>query len=422
MRDLIVATALFAPLLWAFRAPWIGLMVWVVVSILNPHRFTYGFAYSLPYAIVAALITLFGVAFVKTDKRSPWNKQSILLILLLLWMCVTTAFGFSPKDSFVNLNNTFKVYLMIIVAGMLLVTEKQIKVMIWVLAFSIGIISTKGGIFTVLTGGSYRVWGPPDSIVEDNNAFAVAAIMTVPLLMFLTTLVKKNWHKRALQLMALFSIAAALGSQSRGALLSIIAMTGFLILKGKNKARLIAIVLIVTPVALAAMPPSWFDRMHTIKTYDQDESAMGRVNAWYTAFHVANDRFTGGGFDIASPYVFQMYAPEPTMLHAAHSIYFQVLGEHGWLGLILFLSFWVSGWFACGDVIKRARGDPACQWIMDLTRMIQVSLMAFAIGGAFLSIAYFDMPYYEVMVVVAMRRFLIEKQKSTAVAQKENPL
>ena len=43
-----------------------------------------------------------------------------------------------------------------------------------------------------------------------------------------------------------------------------------------------------------------------------------------------NYRVTGGGFETYSKSVFQKYNPSYDRTHAAHSIYFQVLGEHGY--------------------------------------------------------------------------------------------
>jgi hypothetical protein len=54
--------------------------------------------------------------------------------------------------------------------------------------------------------------------------------------------------------------------------------------------------------------------------------------------------------------------------------------------------------------------------------MIQVSLIGFAVGGAFLSLLYFDVPYYLMAAMVATR-VLVEKElkeKAAAAAVKKN--
>jgi probable O-glycosylation ligase, exosortase system type 1-associated len=254
------------------------------------------------------------------------------------------------------------------------------------------------------------VWGPPESMVEDNNAFALASIMVIPLCMFLSDELKNRWAKYVLWSMAVLCLFSALGSHSRGGFVAISAMGAFLWFKSKYKIRLMLVFLLLVPTALAFMPEEWFDRMGTIETYEEDESAMGRINAWQTSFNVANSRITGSGFDFANPLVFNLHAPDPTVPRVAHSIYFQVLGEQGWPGLFLFLIFWWMTWRACTWIIRTCKPYGDMEWMSNLSRMIQVSILAYFTGGAFLNLAYFELPYYEAMIVLAMSRLLKKRQ------------
>ena len=87
--------------------------------------------------------------------------------------------------------------------------------------------------------------------------------------------------------------------------------------------------------------------------------------------------------------MFSRYAPVPDDVHAAHSIYFQVLGEHGWAGLGLYLLLGFLTWRTGTWVIQRTRHIEELQWATEMVRMIQVSLLGFMVGGAFLSLLYF---------------------------------
>jgi len=160
---------------------------------------------------------------------------------------------------------------------------------------------------------------------------------------------------------------------------------------------------------------------------------MGRINAWETAINVAQDRFAGGGFDMHSPSVFARYAPEIRLAgeggvvqevqaipRAMHSIYFQILGDHGFLGLALFLLLWILVWRDASWIIRQSRSQKELQWASDLARMIQVSLVGYFVGGAFLSLAYYDVPY-NLIVALVVARVLIEKEVKGA-AQKEGLL
>jgi probable O-glycosylation ligase (exosortase A-associated) len=136
---------------------------------------------------------------------------------------------------------------------------------------------------------------------------------------------------------------------------------------------------------------------------------MGRINAWWMAWNLAVDRPLGGGYDIYWPEVFARYAPVPDDVHAAHSIYFQVLGEHGFVGLGLFLLLWIMAWRTAGYLRRTGPMLPATRWTADLGAMTQASLAGYAVGGAFLSLAYFDLPYNLMLLVVLARQWVAEK-------------
>jgi putative inorganic carbon (hco3(-)) transporter len=207
----------------------------------------------------------------------------------------------------------------------------------------------------------------------------------------------------------LFTAVAVLGTQSRGAFLAIVAMGAVLWLRSKEKAKAAVVIGLTGLVLTQFMPASWDERMQTIGSYHQDGSAMGRINAWQMATHLANDRFLGGGFFIYTDEIFARYAPVPDDVHAAHSIYFQVLGEHGYVGLILFLLVGLFTFLTARRIRRQARDREDAAWLYHLAGMMQVSMIGYAVGGAFLSLAYFDLPYNVLVILVVGERWLNDK-------------
>jgi probable O-glycosylation ligase (exosortase A-associated) len=202
-----------------------------------------------------------------------------------------------------------------------------------------------------------------------------------------------KWLRRALGAsMALIAISA-LGSQSRGALLGMVAMTVYFWLNSRNKAGWGVALIAGAVVTLAVMPDSYWDRMNTIKTYEDDASSQGRINSWWAAFNIANDNLTGGGFRTNISWVYERYAPNPKLLLAEHSIFFQMLGEFGWIGLFLFLSLGVLTWRNAARMIRVQKLATDQLWAARLGSMIHVSMIGYAVTGAFLSMALFDLPY-----------------------------
>ena len=141
------------------------------------------------------------------------------------------------------------------------------------------------------------------------------------------------------------------------------------------------------------MPQQWFDRMSTIRTYEADTSAMGRINAWHMAYNLAKDKPMGGGFDtFQEPHLPLMRQTRRmyTIRTASTSRFWASMAS---LGLGLFLILGLATWRAASWVIKRARGDSEQRWAADLAAMVQVSLVGYASAGAFLGLAYFDFYY-----------------------------
>jgi probable O-glycosylation ligase (exosortase A-associated) len=409
ITDLTIIAIVITTIGLSLTRPWVGILLWTWISLMNPHRFSYGFTYSLPLAMISALVIFIGL-FATKDRQSPFKDTPVtLLFIFFIWLTLSWLFGVDPSGDYALWDKVMKIDLMIFISLAVLNNKHQIMAFIVVCVGSLAIIGTKGGIFTVLTGGNYRVWGPPGSYIEGNNEFALAIIMIVPLLYFLQQQTTNKWGQRLLMVSMLLCTASALGSQSRGALLALIAMGGTFWLRSNRKGLIATLIVIVGTALIPMMPDSWFNRMETIETYEEDGSAMGRINAWKVATEVAKTHFFGAGMVYQHQHFFDMYGTYETTVRAAHSIYFQILGNHGFIGLALFIMIFVATYFTADWLRKNTRSIPEATWTADLGAMIQASLVGYAIGGAFLSLAYFDLPYYLMVMTVATKYWVVTK-------------
>lgn len=410
MRDVLVLGVFMGVLPFALRHTWIGVLLWTWVSMMNPHKLTFGFAYDAPFAAVAAGVTLLSMFFSRDKLSMPSNLVVKLLIAFVIWMCVTTAFSFFPALSWDQLSKVLKIQLMTVVALIALKERKHIELFIWVNVLSIGFYGIKGGFFTIRTGGGGRVWGPPGGFIEGNNELAVALVMVIPLMNFLRLQSSRVWVRYGLLALMLLSAVAALGTQSRGALLAVSAMAVMMWFRSAKKAVAGVFVGGAAMAMLAFMPSSWETRMNTIETFQNDSSAMGRIEAWKMTISLANRQFFGGGFEIYRSDIYALFAPDSPHQRGAHSIYFSVLGEHGYLGLILFLGIWALAFRTANQIRRQAMKQEETLWLHSLASMCQVSLVGYLVGGAFLSLAYFDLPYNILVVLVVSLNWLTAKR------------
>lgn len=404
LRDLVLTVLLVGGLPFALRRPFIGALIFAFISMANPHRYTWGFAYSMPWAFAYAVATIAGLFAQPERLIADSIKRYWPMLLYLAWMGVTTAFALEPADARFRYIQIAKIQLMCVVTLVLLTDWKRIRLLVWVTVGSVAFYGLKGGIFTLVSGGAYLVWGPPESAITDNNHLAVGLVMMLPMLYWLYRDAQRRWVRGLVALTALMSAVSIFGSHSRSAFLGILAMSAFLILKTDKKIVVGLAALLLGAVAVFFMPQQYWDRMATIEHYQQDQSAMGRINTWKTAINVANDRITGAGFEYYGVRAFRRYAPHPEDIHSAHSIYFQALGEHGWIGLVLFLHLWAYVWFRCRRAARCAGSDDDGRSQALLARMIQVSLVGFAVGGAFVNIGNWDMAYYLAITALALVR------------------
>lgn len=416
MRDLVLTIAVFGALPIVFLRPHLGMLVWVGLSIMNPHRLTWGFAYDFPFAEIVAITLLAGTLMSKEKSPFPLSAPIFVLALFVGWMTLTSFFALAPpEDVWKEWERTMKIQLMVFLALKLMNTPERLKLLTWAIVLSLGFFGAKGGLFTILTGGKYLVTGPAGSFIEDNNAIGLALVMVIPLMRYLQVDSANKWIRRGLLVGMILTGFGIVGTHSRGALVGVVAMVLFMLAKSPKKAPLALALVVVIPLIIAFMPQKWSERMGSIATYEQDASAMGRLNSWQFATNLALDNPLGGGFQTFTQELFYRYAPRPGSFHDAHSIYFEVLGEHGFGGLFLFLLFWGLVWLKGKKLIKAMRDIPEYKSLAMLAAMTQVSLVGYAVGGAFLGLAYFDLPYYLAVIIIMADAYVKRAPRGTPV-------
>ena len=422
MRDIALLVFFLGCIPFMVKRPALGVVMWVWLSVMNPHRLAYGFAYNLQFAAATAAITLIALLVTKEQRRLAPTPPVVALGLFMLWICITSLFPFHDGSGYDMWSRVMKILFMTFVALAVIHSKQQIHWILWTIVGSMAFYGAKGGVFTLFHGGNYLVWGPGGSFIEGNNEVALAFVMTIPLMRYVQISLKKRWQRFAMLGIIVLTAFAAIGSHSRGALVAIAAMATFMWWKSRNKFAM-GLALVTAGIVMPSfMPADWTERMHSIKAYDEDSSAQGRINAWWMAFNLAKDRPLGGGFEIYDFDTFGRYAPNPLDVHAAHSIYFQVLGEHGFFGLLLFVSIGAFTWLAAGDAKRKAKGIAELEWVRDLMDMVKVSMVGYAVGGAFLSLAYFDVPYYVLVIVVATRALVLSTVKSQVPSKRPDRL
>lgn len=408
MRDALIFLAFFASIPLMLKRPMVGTLAYAVVSLMNPHRLSYGAAYSFQFAQIIVVATFIGILASREQKRIIWSPPVVVLLLFNLWMFVTFFFAFEPENALVVGDRVLKIMLMVWITILVVRTKQDVKWLVLAVALSLGFWGMKSGLFTIRSGGGAGLLGPAGSFIGDNNTLALALVTTVPLLVYLISQANTKWLKRGAIALAMLTAIGAIGSYSRGALVGAACMGLFLWLKSSSKFKTGFLIVILAPVVFLSMPDEWTSRMNSINSYEEDASAQGRINSWGFAINVANENpLGGGGFGVFTPNMFQQYAPNPDVFFVAHSIYFQILGEHGYVGLLLFLALFACGWRTGTRVTRFCKDKPDLAWASLLARMCQVSIVGYLTAGAFLTLAYYDLIYYVLVILITLEKVLI---------------
>lgn len=409
MRDYVIIALVLASLPLALFSPYLGLLAYAWVSYMYPQMLAWSFARSFPVAQFAGIGFILGFLIHRPGTKSViWMRENVILILLLAMFALSSAFAFYPTIAWTKWMDMAKIILVAILTSIILTDITKVKYFLMVVALSIGFWGLKGGIFGFLTAGEFTVWGPGSSIMGANNAIGLALNMALPMLWYLARGEQRRWLKMFLQAVFFLSIPAIMFTYSRASVLGLAGVLVFIIVRSRQRIVLLFLVVALGYAALPLLPERWIDRQKTTVEYQYDLSALSRLEEWRFCWRVAVDRpLTGGGFGLYSVETYGKYYPEFIVFlrkyWSAHSIYFAMLAEHGFIGLGLFLTMIAICFYGTHVIKRQARGRPELERLEDFGNMIQASLIGFLINGAFVEMQYFDLVYHLPAVVASLR-------------------
>lgn len=417
MRSLLLLFEMVALLPISLMHPFVGVLLFDWISFMNPQQISWGLASSFPWALITFIFTIAGWICSPTEPRQMTvTPLIVLMILFIIGITINMPFALStPAVEYDAWLLTTKIFVFLIITAALLTNKHRIDALIWIMIISIGYYVLDQGGASVVTLGGHKAFGPVNSQIYDNNAFAAAVLVLVPLMNYLRLQSRYPLIRAGFMLAMGISFLTVLASYSRGALLGTMAVAFVFWLKSKRKiASLVALGCTLAAI-LAFMPQKWWDRMYTISHYQTQGSAVNRLYIWRVAWELAKKHpLTGAGFH-ATRFSSVIYSvvPEGGPVLEIHGIWFQMLGEQGfivffiWLGMIL-VSVWET--FV---VLMLTKNSPDLAWASDLARMGQISILAYAVTGTFLPISSWDV-FFTILVAISATRMVVARELAAA--------
>jgi probable O-glycosylation ligase (exosortase A-associated) len=433
MRDLLMLGAMCVIVPLSLANAFAAYLLWEWSAVLSPAYYLYGFMSSVRYNFMFALITIGLVALGRLSERGSMRVTGTVaaVVIFFLHACGSAAFAYEGNSINIEVFSGLAKSIIYCLFMPLIVTSRlRIHAMLIMLALGLGLHGVLEGAKVLVTAGGHRPIGIATSMMSDNNHFAVALVMMLPIFFYLFRYSERKLVRLGFLGVFTLTVVAVIGTQSRGAFVAM-SLTGlWLILSSRRRVIALVTVACMAVVVAIAAPSTWYERMETIQDANKDDSFLGRVAAWRvsTAIALDNPLFGGGFHSVQVQYIWEArkvaatrftFLPEvqemPDNFKAAHSIYFEVLGDQGFLGLFLFLAlFAVAFWNLWSIRRLNRRHGLGMTWAADLASMLGVSLLAYAVGGALVSLAYFESFYVFVLLTDVLRRVVTRQVEDAA--------
>ncbi|KGJ96780.1 putative O-glycosylation ligase, exosortase A system-associated [Colwellia psychrerythraea] len=410
MRDIAVTLLFFFLVYYTIRKPFIGVSAWAWITFAFPAGWAWGFSNNFRMNFSVALLTYVSYVFMKNKSKFKIDGISILLFIFWLIALISTLVTDSilVDYSWGKFENFTK--LLLFYFAILLIVNKKVHVdtLIWSIVLSISSYAALESFKFLVSGGGHRVAGLSGHMLGDRNDLSVAINMSIPLIIYLISQTKHKLLRTGLIFLAILNVVAIVGTYSRGGFIGLIILAGYFLIKSKRKTLWIIVTIIALSIASSLVPSGWSDRMNSVSTASsQDGSFIGRLWAWKISVKIANNNFFGNSF-LASqdPLAWGLYRteiddfgpidtppiPADKAAKAAHNLYFQVLGDLGYIGLLTYLLIIFILYLRLKKLSQKARLH-GYEWCSQLSSMMSVSLIAFMMTGANVSMAYFDLFY-----------------------------
>jgi probable O-glycosylation ligase (exosortase A-associated) len=433
MRDLAFVSFLIALIGMGFRRPFLLVLGYVYVDIVSPQRLTYLLLNTIPISLIMVLFAVGGWALFDDKKDTRVVPRQFLLALLLIYCGVTTTQADFPLEAAAKWDWVWKALAFAIFLPLTLRTRLRIEALALFMVVSAASIIIVGGIKTLVSGGGY---GALNLMVSNNSGLyegsiiSTVAIAIIPLILWLAkygTIYPPDWRVRTFAYTLTFScLLMPVGTQARTGLICI-GVLGIMMLRStKRRLLYVTLVTVASLIIIPLLPASFTSRMDTIKGYKADTSAGTRLAVWAWTWEYVKDHPFGGGFDAyrqnkikvvttaadgTGPRTEATPSVEYDKSRAYHSAYFEMLGEQGFPGLIIWLLIHFGGLIRMEILRARYKKDEALEWISSLANALQQGHFIYLIGSLFVGIAFQPFVYMLVGLQIGLDTYASRKTR-----------
>ncbi|HEX7874115.1 MAG TPA: putative O-glycosylation ligase, exosortase A system-associated [Sphingobium sp.] len=438
MRDLVFIAFLFAMFALGSRRPFLLILTYAYIDIVSPQRLTYLLLNSVPISLIA-FVSSVGAWLIFDDKSDTrLSRRHPLLLILLLYCFYTTTHADFPDSAGDKWSWVWKAIVFAMFLPLTLRTRLRIEALSLVMVLSAGAIIINGGLKTAMSGGGYGVLNlmgvSNNAGLYEGSIISTVAICIIPLILYLShygTIFPTDWRVKIFAwCFCLACLLIPIGTEARTGLICAAILAGMMFLHVKRKALIAVVGLFALVCTVPFLPSSFTSRMDTIGNYQGDQSASTRVQVWMWTIDYVKDHPLGGGFDAYRSNSFRYQTVQRTVepngnvdiehvtvvdkARAYHSSYFEMLGEQGYFGLLLWLVLNLGTALQSYRIHRRYKNerDPDKKWIAPYALAMSQGHITYMIGSFFVGIAF--QPFIFMLMALQIGLFTYVRRLETA--------
>lgn len=421
-----------------FRRAYMGALCYIWIDLLQPQEQSYYLINSVPISLISALFAVLVYVVADREKDIRVSSVQIMLGLLIGWMFVTTLRSELPEVAWVKWDPAWKALGFAMFLPFVIRTRLQIEVALLVIVCTVVAIMSSGAIKTLIGGGGY---GQLSFLVDRNvglfesSTIATVAVGIIPLSIYLykyNMLFPPSFVTRMLlYFIIVCAILTVVGTEARTGIvcLGIVAFTEWM--RSKRKMLWVGAAAVAAVAAVPFLPSSFTSRMETIKTYQEDQSASTRLAMWAWTFDYVTSNPLGGGFGIWRTSKIEVNLKRDTEsgnvesqsvqkvtdeARGFHSSYFEMLGEHGFIGLGLFLGIFLVTLVKLLRLRARFKDGTEDAWLGECARALAVFTLVYMAGSAFQALSIQSTVYYVTALAASLSLYVVRRDEKDKAA------
>ena len=418
MRDLIVSLIVVGALPLCYKRPFIGLLMFSILAYMRLQDLAWGFARYQRWSYYVALAMGAGY-LVSRSKRLPlMDIRTVMMGLLVASVGIGLFFARGERDGDARYIEFVKVVGVAVFTTAVVRTREHLRIMMWVIGLCFAFFGAKSGLAGIIKLGNIYIKRGPGGMLEDNNDFALALAMSIPVLLHLGTSERREILRKGVWFMIPLTMVTIVLTRSRGGTLSMAMALSALTWRSRNRFLGFGLLGVSALAVLALAPAEYRERISTIKDYETEGSAASRIAAWKVAGRMIQDNpITGVGLRrFQANYVDYEPNPTPAMLAGegtivAHNSYLQIWAECGTPAFALYMGLLLISFIDIWSIRRRAKAKYYQSWILSYCTMFEAVLATFMLGSMFLNRAHFDLVYHYVAIILCFGRIARDEMR-----------